>query len=121
MKKKTLVLGASPNTSRYSNKAVNSLKAYGHEVVPVGIRDGEIVGLKIIQGLPEVESVDTITLYVGPDKQSQYYDYITETIHPKRVIFNPGTENPELMNLLNEKGIGYEVACTLVLLSIDNY
>ena len=118
--KKTLVLGASPNPSRYSNIAVNRLTSYGHEVVPVGVREGEIADIEIIKGRPEVEGIDTVTLYLNPKRQVEYYDYILG-LHPKRIIFNPGTENPELSRLAREKGIETEVACTLVQLSIGAY
>jgi len=118
--KKTLVLGASPNPSRYSNIAVHRLTNHGHEVVPVGVRDGEIADIEIIKGRPEVEGVDTITLYLNPKRQVEYYDYILG-LNPKRIIFNPGTENPELSRLAREKGIETEVACTLVMLSVDEY
>jgi predicted CoA-binding protein len=118
--KKTLVLGASPNPSRYSNIAVNRLTNHGHEVVPVGIRDGEIAGIEIIKGRPEVEGIDTVTLYLNPKRQEEYYDYIL-ALNPKRIIFNPGTENPELSRLAREQGIETEIACTLVQLSIGEY
>ncbi len=118
--KKTLVLGASPNPSRYSNIAVNRLTRHGHEVVPVGVREGEIAGIGIIKGRPEVEGVDTITLYLNPKRQEEYYDYIL-ALNPKRIIFNPGTENPELSRLAREQGIETEIACTLVQLSIGEY
>lgn len=118
--KKTLVLGASPNSARYSNIAVNRLKNYGHEVVPVGVREGEIAGIKIIKGRPEIQGIDTVTLYLNPKRQEEYYDYILG-LNPKRIIFNPGTENAELSRLAREKGIKTEVACTLVQLSINEY
>ncbi|MGK0364420.1 MAG: putative CoA-binding protein [Saprospiraceae bacterium] len=118
--KKTLVLGASPNPSRYSNIAVNRLISYGHEVVPVGVREGEIAEIEIIKGRPEVEGIDTVTLYLNPKRQVEYYDYILG-LNPKRIIFNPGTENPELSRLAREQGIETEVACTLVQLSIGDY
>ena len=118
--KKTLVLGASPNPSRYSNIAVNRLTNHGHEVVPVGVREGEIAGIEIIKGRPEVECIDTVTLYLNPKRQEEYYDYIL-ALNPKRIIFNPGTENPELSRLAREQGIETEIACTLVQLSIGEY
>jgi predicted CoA-binding protein len=118
--KKTVVIGASTNPSRYSFMAVNNLLDEGHEVVPVGIKDGEIRGLKILKGQPEIDDVHTVTLYVGPANQPQYYDYII-SLKPERIIFNPGTENPELMKLAKSNNIASEVACTLVLLSINQY
>ncbi len=118
--KKTVVLGASNNPERYAYLAVQRLLRHGHEVVPVGIREGEVEGLKILQGMPEVENVDTVTLYVGPERQAAYYDYIL-SLHPKRVVFNPGTENPELLQLAEKQGIETVEGCTLVMLSIGNY
>lgn len=120
MSKKTVVFGASPNPSRYSNRAVSSLKRNGHEVVPVGFRKGEIAGIEIIKDNPTVEAVHTITLYLNPQRQVAYYDYILG-LNPQRIIFNPGTENPELIKLAQDKGIEVEIACTLVMLSVGNY
>ena len=119
--KKTLVLGASSNPERYSYKATISLSKHGHEVFPVGLRKGEIDKHAILANTPFIENIDTITLYVGPQNQPEYYNYILDQIHPKRIIFNPGTENEELQKLATEKGIETEIACTLVLLSIGNY
>ena len=118
--KKTLVLGATTNPSKYGYIATSRLKSFGHEVIPVGIRKGEIEGIEIQNDLPIVEEVDTVTLYLNPKIQEEYYDYILK-VNPKRIIFNPGTENVELINLAKEKGIGVEIACTLVLLSIGEY
>lgn len=118
--KKTLVLGASTKSWRVSNQAVNRLQENGFEVVPVGIRAGAIAGIAIELGQPEVEGVDTITLYLNAENQKQYYDYIL-SLQPKRIIFNPGAENMELYRLANEKGIEVENACTLVMLAIGSY
>ena len=118
--KKTLVLGASPNPNRYSYHAVNRLLEKGFEVIPLGIRKGIIGGKEIIQGTPSLENIHTITLYINPNNQIEYYDYML-SLNPKRIIFNPGTENPTLVNLAKEQGIEVEIACTLVLLSLDNY
>lgn len=118
--KKTLVLGASTNKTRYSYIATQRLKNHGHEVVPLGIRDGEIEGIQIQNGTPDVSGVDTVTLYLNSQRQEAYYDYILN-LKPKRIIFNPGTENPTLMRLAREQGIETEVACTLVLLSLGDY
>lgn len=121
MSKKTAVLGASPNNMRYSFRAVEMLASREHEVVPLGLRKGEIDGIPIVTDWPkQIEGLDTITLYVGPQNQPDLYDYILG-LSPKRIIFNPGTENPELMQLAKEKGIEVESACTLVMLSIGNY
>ena len=100
--------------------AVESLKKHGHEVIPIGIRKGEINGVEINNEFDHVEEVDTVTLYLGPKNQEQHYQYILD-LKPKRVIFNPGTFNSELIELLNSNGISTEEACTLVLLSTDSY
>lgn len=118
--KKTVVLGATPNPSRYAYLATNRLREYNQPVVPVGIRQGEIDGIEIQQGTPEIDDVDTVTLYLGPPRQKQYYDYIL-SLNPKRIIFNPGTENPELMRLAKERGIESVRGCTLVMLAVGQY
>ncbi len=118
--KPTVVIGASPNADRYSNKATLSLQKHGHTVYPVGIKTGNINGLDIIKDKPTIENVDTVTLYVGPDNQAEWIDYII-SLKPKRIIFNPGTENPEFESLAESKGIEATEACTLVLLSINQY
>ncbi|MCX6297294.1 MAG: CoA-binding protein [Bacteroidetes bacterium] len=120
MNKKTIVIGASTNPERYAYKATIALQMHAHETIPVGIKEGEINGLKILLGKPEIKDVDTVTLYVGPKNQPEWYDYIIE-LKPKRVIFNPGTENMEFENLLQKNNIEPVEACTLVLLSIGNY
>ena len=120
MGKKTLVLGASTNLGRYSNLAVHRLMEHGHEVVPVGIKAGTINGIEILTGQPEVADIDTVTLYLNPERQSAYYEYIFK-LRPKRIIFNPGTENMELIELAQQRGIETEVACNLVMLSVGNY
>jgi len=118
--KKTLVLGASDNPSRYSYRAVHMLKNHGHEVVPVGIRKGQVAGLDIHTDRPQENDIDTVTLYVGPQNQPAWYDYILG-LKPKRIIFNPGTENEELERRAQQQGIRTEEACTLVMLSVGNY
>ncbi|HCN82923.1 MAG TPA: CoA-binding protein [Sphingobacteriaceae bacterium] len=118
--KKTLVLGATPNSDRYAFLASNKLVKYGHEIVNVGIKTGIVGGVPIEK--PEVihTDIDTVTIYVGPHNQPPLYDYILKT-NPKRVIFNPGAENDELEAMLQGKGIRTEEACTLVLLSTGQY
>ena len=119
--KKTLVLGATTNRARYANLAVNQLIRHGHEVIPVGVREGEVVaGLPILHGTPPVPDVDTVTLYIGPQRQPAYYDYLLG-LHPRRIIFNPGTENPELAELAEKQGIETVEGCTLVMLSVGTY
>ena len=118
--KKTLVLGASPNPGRYAYLAANRLVGHGHSIVNVGLKIGQVAGVPIEKPEAIHEDIDTITLYVGPQRQPPLYDYILNT-HPKRIIFNPGTENNELRKMANDKGIETEYACTLVLLSIGEY
>lgn len=118
--KKTLVLGASTNPSRASYQAVHRLLNNGHEPVLVGIKKGEVAGIPILHGEPVLEDIDTITLYMNPVRQQPLYDYILD-LAPQRIIFNPGTENAELIRLAREKGIEVEVACTLVMLASAQY
>ena len=118
--KKTLVLGASPNPDRYGFEATAMLHEYKHPVTPFGLKAGEIEGLQIVKVLPTDKDFDTVTLYLGPDNQKSYYDYVIG-LHPKRVVFNPGTENPEFEKMLTEKGIEPVEACTLVLLRTGQY
>ena len=119
--KRTLVLGASPNPARYSNIATHRLVQYGHEVIPLGIRKGEIAGLSIELEPKNWPDVNTLTLYMNPKRQLPFYDYILETIRPKRIIFNPGTENEELRALAEARGIVCNYACTLVMLASSQY
>jgi predicted CoA-binding protein len=118
--KKTLVLGATPDPARYAYLAANRLVKSGHSIVNVGIKTGEVAGVPIEKPETIHNDIDTITLYVGPMNQPPLYDYIINT-HPKRIIFNPGTENTELRKMAEEKGIETEYACTLVMLSIGQY
>ncbi len=121
MNKPTLILGASPNPERYAFKATKMLSDHNHDVYPVGLRKGEIEGHTILTDTPALENIHTVTLYVGPKNQPVYVDYILNTIKPKRIIFNPGTENEEFEKQAEKKGILTERSCTLVLLSINNY
>jgi predicted CoA-binding protein len=100
--------------------AMNRLKAHHHPVVAVGRREDEVAGIQISKDPVKEEGVDTITLYLNPTHQQEYYDYILG-LQPKRIIFNPGTENPELMKMAREKGIEPVVACTLVMLATGQY
>ena len=120
MSKKTLVIGASLKPERYSNIAINRLSIYNHEVVAFGLRKGQVAGVDIDTNLMPYKDIDTVTLYLNPQRQKQYYDYII-SLKPERVIFNPGTENPEFQNMLKQEGIYYEDACTLVLLGTNRY
>lgn len=118
--KRTLVIGASENPARYAFLAVNRLLRFQHEVKAIGLKTGNVNGVQIDTGKPYYEGIDTITLYINPRRQPEYYDYILN-LKPKRVIFNPGTENPELEELLNKNGIEATEACTLVMLSTGQY
>lgn len=117
---KNVVLGASPNHSRYSNKAVRSLLKRDHEVIPVGTKAGEIKELEILTGKPEIPDVDTVLLYLAANRQPEYYDYIIG-LKPRRVIFNPGTHNPEFIELLQEKKIEAVEDCALIMLNSGEY
>ena len=118
--KKTLVLGASPNPLRFSHKMVKSLVRHQNEVVAVGFREGEISGIKILTGKPSLKDIHTISLFIGPKGQVSVYDYIL-SLHPRRIIFNPGTVNEELMKLARDKGIEVVTDCALVMLSSGKY
>lgn len=120
MKKKTLVFGASTNPSRYSYLAINRLVSDGHEVVAFGLRKGKVAGINIDLELQDYDNIDTVTLYMNGQRQKEFYNYIL-SLQPKRVIFNPGTENPEFYKLLKENNIESETACTLVLLGINQF
>ncbi len=120
MNKKTLVIGASLKPERYSNKAIHRLTKYKHDTVAFGLREGTVENVVIDTELKQYEDLNTVTLYLNPQRQKEYYDYIV-SLKPKRVIFNPGTENPELYSILKEHSIDYEVACTLVLLGTNQY
>ena len=120
MRKKTLVLGASLKTYRYSNLAIKRLVEKNHEVVAVGLRKGQVANVKIAIGMPYFDEVDTVTLYINPMRQTLLFDYII-SLRPKRIIFNPGTENVEFIKLLEESAIEILMACTLVLLATDQY
>jgi hypothetical protein len=117
---KTLVLGASSNVSSYSNLAVQKLVKNNIETVAFGIKPGEIAGITIDNQLEPYQNIDTVTLYLSPKNQEMYYDYIV-SLRPRRIIFNPGTENEELMSIAKKNNIEYEVACTLVLLDTHQY
>jgi predicted CoA-binding protein len=118
--KKTVVLGASENPARYSFEAVTRLRKFGHEVVAVGRKAAVVAGVQIETEPPAVNAVDTVTLYLNPTAQKAYYDYIL-SLHPKRIIFNPGTENDELEELAKINGIATIEACTLVMLNTGQY
>jgi hypothetical protein len=118
--KKTLVLGASLTPSRYSNLAINRLVNHGHSVEAIGLKKGVVAGVDIDTEKKDFENIETVTLYLNPKRQEEYYDYII-SLKPKRVIFNPGTENPQFYEMLRKNNIETEVACTLVLLGTNQY
>ena len=118
--KKTLVLGASDNPSRYSYLALHRLRNHGHTVVAIGKKTGMVGDVPIEKDKKEWDGVNTVTLYLNPTHQKEYYDYIV-SLKPKRVIFNPGAENDELVAIAKKNGIVPIEACTLVLLSTNQY
>lgn len=120
MSKITAVIGASSNSSRYSYLATNRLQQYGHTVYPIGLRKGQIGDLDIIDGRPPLKDVHTATLYVSARHQPEWESYLF-SLSPKRIIFNPGTENPELEQKARSLGIETVRGCTLVMLSVGTY
>ncbi len=117
---KTLIVGASTNSERYAHKAAISLLAHGHAIELVGQKEGEINGHKIQLNYPDLVGIDTVTMYVGPRNQPPLYEYILSQ-KPRRIIFNPGSENPEFEQLAIYKGVEVEEACTLVLLATGQF
>ena len=120
MKKTTLVLGASLKADRYSNRAIIKLVENKHDVAAIGLKEGEVAGVLLKKGFPVFEDIETVTLYLNPERQKAYYNYIINLM-PRRVVFNPGTENEEFMDLLTKNNIDFDVACTLVLLATNQY
>lgn len=118
--KKTLVLGASENPARYSFLAINSLRKHSHPVEAIGRKKGRVLDVDITTEKKPFDTVDTVTLYLNPAHQKEYYEYIL-SLRPKRIIFNPGAENEELYHLAQKNGIQSMDACTLVLLSTGQY
>ena len=116
----TMVIGASTNPERYAYKAILKLRGNGHNVVAISNREGELNEVKFMKPFPDIKGIDTVTLYINPGIQKSYYEYIIN-LKPRRVIFNPGTENEEFENLLKENNIEPVEACTLVMLSIGVY
>jgi predicted CoA-binding protein len=119
-KKKTLVLGASDNPSRYSYLAIHRLKSQGHPVVAIGKKQTIVAETAVGTEKKLVDNIHTVTLYLNPDHQKEYYDYII-SLNPKRIIFNPGAENDELAVLAKKNNILAIDACTLVLLSTNQF
>ena len=120
MQKKTLVVGGSPKPERYSNRAILMLLENGYPVVSIGAQEAKVASVDIQKGKPQFDDIHTVTMYLGVKNQISFYDYIIN-LNPKRIIFNPGTENSEFIQLAQEKEIETEEACTLVLLSTDQF
>jgi len=120
MSKNTLVIGASTNPERYAYKAIRMLREYNHPTIAIGLKPGEVDGVNINTRLERHENLDTVTLYVGPANQAVYIPYIID-LKPRRVIFNPGTENSDFMSELEKNGIEPVEACTLVLLRSNQF
>ena len=121
LKKKSVVIGASPRPFRYSYTAVMELNRFGHDVTAIGLREEKIGTIPIQTGFPHIEDVDTVTLYIGAKNQPPYYDYILKQLKPKRLIMNPGAENNELKALATEKQIDVVENCTLMMLAHGMY
>jgi predicted CoA-binding protein len=118
--KKTLVMGASSNPERYSYLAIKSLLSHGHHVEGIGRKNEEVLGVQVHKEPQQFDHIHTVTLYLNPNNQRPYYDYII-TLKPQRIIFNPGTENAEFQSIAQSAGIQTIAACTLVMLSTGQY
>lgn len=120
--KKTLIVGATTNTYRYAYLAAQMLTEYKFPFIPIGIKKGEVFGESIldIKEKPGIDGIDTITLYIGPEHQAEWYDYLIG-LKPKRIIFNPGTENTEFAKMAEDQGIETLEACTLVMLRTHQF
>lgn len=121
-KNKTVIIGATPNPARYAYTAAQMLTRSGHAIVPLSIKKGSVAGeeIKDLREKPEISDVDTVTLYIGPQNQPEWYDYIL-SLSPRRIIFNPGTENEEFIRLARQKRIEPVLGCTLVMLQTGTY
>ncbi|MEQ9441209.1 MAG: CoA-binding protein [Cyclobacteriaceae bacterium] len=121
-KKKTVIVGATPNPSRYAYLAANMLTEYGHPIVPLSIKRGSVVGVELLdmRQKPALEDIHTVTLYIGPAHQPEWYEYLL-SLQPQRFVFNPGTENPDFYQLIREQKIEVVQGCTLVMLRSGTY
>lgn len=121
-KNKTVIIGATPNPARYAYTAAQMLTRSGHPIVPLSIKKGAVAGeeIKDLREKPEISGVDTVTLYIGPQNQPEWYEYIL-SLSPRRIIFNPGTENEEFIRLARQKEIEPVLGCTLVMLQTGTY
>jgi predicted CoA-binding protein len=120
MTKSTLVIGASLKESRYSNMCVKTLVSGQFPVTAIGLREGTIDEIPVLAGFPELDNIHTVSLYLGPDNQKTWYDYILK-LNPERVVFNPGTENLEFQDILTEAGIEVIEGCTIVMVKSGTY
>ena len=118
--KKTVLIGATTDPSRYAYRASNSLVSHGHDLFPMGIKEGRVAGKDILLEKKEIEGIDTVTLYISPKHQPEWYEYVL-SLKPQRIIFNPGTENQEFETIAEKAGIEVIEGCTLVMLSIGTY
>lgn len=120
--KKTLIVGATANTGRYAYLAAKMLDDYGHEIVPIGIKNETVLGKEILnlREKPPIDGIDTITMYVGTQNQSEWYDYLL-SLKPKRIIFNPGTENTTFEKMAEAQNVEVVEGCTLVMLRSNQY
>jgi predicted CoA-binding protein len=117
MGKNTLVLGASANPDRFSYKAIQKLQRMNHEVIAIGRKDVNLENIKIRKGMPkDIDLIHTVTMYINAQNQKEYYNYIL-SLHPERIIFNPGTINPELADLAKKEGIEVIDNCMLSMLN----
>jgi predicted CoA-binding protein len=118
----TVIVGATPNTSRYAYMAADRLTQHQHNIVPIGIKKGQVFGKEIlpIRDNPQISNVDTITMYIGPQHQAEYIDYLL-SLKPRRILFNPGTENDDFMEKARTMGIEVVEGCTLVMLGAGTY
>jgi predicted CoA-binding protein len=120
VKERTLIIGATTNPDRYSNLVIHRLRAKGYPVLAIGKKSGSVAGVEILNEKIPMKNIHTVSLYLNPQKQPEYYDYIV-SLKPQRVIFNPGTENPEFCNILLENDIAVDEACSIVLLASNQY
>ncbi|WP_194777731.1 CoA-binding protein [Pararhodonellum marinum] len=120
--KKTVIMGATTNPGRYAYMAAKMFSEKGYDFVPVGIKQGKLFGKEILdlKEKPQIKEVDTITLYIGPENQVEWEEYIL-SLEPRRIIFNPGTHNPSLMAKARKKNIEVLPACNLVMLSTGQF
>ena len=122
MAKKTVIVGSTPKPYRYAHQAALMLEEREFPFVPLGIQEGAVLGQEILNvyDKPAIDEVDTLTLYVNPNRQKGWYDYLL-SLKPNRIIFNPGSENPEFKKLAEAQGVECVEACTLVMLSVGNF